>query len=505
MPTADRPNVLFLFSDQHNYRCTGYHDGAAPEPVDTPTLDGLAASGTTFERAYCPMPLCTPSRLCTLTGRNVPGAGAWSNGDMLRDELPTMPESFAAAGYDTGLVGKMHLGGDNQFVGFQDRPYGDLLGRNGHQYEPVSPERRFSDGPRNEDAGLTEYPESQLQEATVIRESMAWLRERRAAADDRPWFLTASVSRPHPPFTVPPRHLDSYWPDGVTEPRVPGEDPPDDVTMKARAAYLGCVDYLDELLGEFLAMLDHGGFLENTIVVYATDHGEMMGEHGGWGKGRWREDSARVPLLFELPAHRDGDGGATIDTPVSLIDLYPTLCGLAGVDYPEDLDGTDLSRAVRESVEPDRDPVFVDSLGGGDGDYRAVVGDAFKYVHTRTGEDHLVHPAGDPFEREDFLDDGGVVEDAPAGAADAAAVLGERARGSLDWDAVDRRRERHRDLADGRGLAVSQGTAGNAYRLRDGRVVDGEATVTKPDVLAGDADGVFADFPGHRQGGDGDA
>lgn len=486
MPT-DRPNVLFVLSDQHNYRFRGDYDGPGAEPVNTPTLDRLAASGTTFERAYCPMPLCTPSRLCMLTGRTVRGAGAWTNGSMLRDELPTVPESFADAGYDTALVGKMHLGGDTQFGGFEDRPYGDLLGGNGHQYEPVSPEDRHGEGYPIEDAGYTEFPESQLQEGNVLRESVAWLREQAHESPEDPWFLCASVSRPHPPYTVPPRHFERYWPDGVTEPRRTGPDGVDEDTMRARAAYFGCVDYLDELLGDLVAMLDAGGFLEDTVVVYTTDHGEMAGEGGAWGKARPRDDAARVPLTVSTPAHRRGDrAAASVETPVSLVDLYPTLCGLAGVDAPADLDGVDLSSAVETGTEPERGPVHVESFHGGDHDYRAVVDGDLKYVHVRDAEDRLYDLAADPTEENDVRED-------PDYADDAARL---RAAAEVDFETVDAERAADRAALADRRLGVDTGSAGNAYLLDDGRLVDADAVVTRPHVLAEDAAGLLADFPG---------
>jgi len=507
---SDGPNVLFLFSDQHSYRCVGHCDDGTGEPVSTPTLDRLADRGIRFERTYCPMPLCTPSRLCTLTGRRVPGAGAWSNGSWLRPELSTLPETFSAAGYETCLVGKMHLGGDRQFAGFDHRPYGDLLGMNGHQYEPVSPERRgfTGSGPiGNENAGVTEYPESQHQERIVAEESLSWLREHRHRDPDRPWLLCASVSRPHHPYTAPERHVERYWPEGVTGPpvgtdgdlddhpvsRANREDEPERVRQRARAAYFACVDYLDEILGDFLARLDREGFLEDTIVVYASDHGDMLGEHGMWDKGIWYEGSTRVPFLIELPDHRAGEReSGTVETPVSLIDLYPTLCGLAGVDVPADLDGVDLSAAVATGSEPDREPVVTDSLRPrwGEGtEYRMVRDGRYKYVRFRDAPEVLVDLEADRMERTNLATDPG---------GEAAAVLG-RLRGyvddTLDFEAAERRYERDVERYREHAIGVPTGIAGNAYHLDDGRYVDAEWAITGPDVLVRDPGRLLADWP----------
>ena len=127
--STERPNILFLLSDEHSYRCFSYLDpNGEGEPVRTPTLDALATNGVNFRQAYCQMPLCTPSRMCFLTSREQRRAGAWDNESWLKPGIPTLPEVFADDGWETCLVGKAHFGGDRQFNGYQHRPYGDLTG-----------------------------------------------------------------------------------------------------------------------------------------------------------------------------------------------------------------------------------------------------------------------------------------------------------------------------------------------------------------------------------------
>jgi choline-sulfatase len=510
-PPDDRPNVLFVFSDQHNYRFLGTHpDG---EPVETPTLDGLAERGVDFGAAYCPVPVCTPSRMCTLSGREAPNCRAWGNGAMLPPALPTVAETFSDAGYETCLVGKMHMGGDRQFLGFDHRPYGDLLGGNGHQYEPVSPEDRVGDGWNLPDAGPTEYPESEHQEVVATREALAWMREHEVESD-APWFVCVSLSRPHPPFSAPERHL-RYDADSVPEPTV---DPAERVetpladlyaeiyddeadrreAMAARAAYFGCVEYLDEVLGDFLAAMDRSGLLEDTVVTYSSDHGEQAGERGVFEKRLWYDDSTRVPWLLELPEHRRGElDGARPETPVSLLDLYPTLCGLAGVDYPDELDGADLSAAVRAGREPERDPVVVDyHVGVPEGtEYRMAVDGQYKYVAFRDEEPLFFDLDADPWETKNVHDE---VADEARAARDR---LREFVAESIDLSTVPERREADAATTEERDLGLNPGIAGNAYLL-DGQVVDAEAAVTKPDVLVGRPDLAFADWPyeGRREG-----
>jgi choline-sulfatase len=494
----DRPNVLFLMSDQHSHRHLSHRfDGAAP--VSTPTLDGIAERGVDFGTTYAQVPLCTPSRMCLLTGREAQRCSAWENWHRIPPGIPTLPETLSEAGYDTCLVGKMHLGGNRQFVGFDERPYGDLTGMTGHQHEPPKPGSNASGGSV---PGETEIPESLLQETNTVRETVSWLREQAAESDD-PWFLTASFSRPHPPLTAPGRFFEEDWPAGVSDPPVPvdagpehasiegGHDAVDEELRRKRAAYFACVDYFDELVGDLLTLLEAEGHLENTIVVYASDHGELAGERGLFGKGRWLEGATRVPLLVETPAHRDGErAGATVETPVSLGDLFPTLCGLTGVEAPDGLDGTDLSAAVETGAEPDRGPVVCDYLtpSFGHAEFRMVRDGDYKYVTFPEHSDLLFDLGADPHERESVLDD--------PEHADAAERLGDYVAEHTDWGAIRATRRRDEEELPEVGL----GTAGtkellNLYHMPDGRVVDGDAPLYNPRVIAEDPERIFEDYP----------
>jgi choline-sulfatase len=500
--------VLVLQSDQHNYRFLGHHDDERGAPVHTPAFDDLAASAAVFEEAYCPVPQCTPSRLCTLSSRRQPRCGAWDNEMVLFPEYPSLPAAFSDAGYETGLIGKMHLGGDRQFVGFDKRPYGDLTGKAGHQNDPPVPHRSANEhGYRG--SGVTEIPESLLQETNVVRETLTFLREQRHADPDQPWLAWASFSRPHTPFTAPRRHFERYWPDDVPEPPVGWDDgdfadhpysqwlydgplDEDDARM-ARAAYYACVDYLDEVIGELMALLDREGFLENTIVVYCSDHGDHAGEHGIWHKGDWPEGSTHVPLYVQLPEHRDGTLDANhISTPVSLVDLFPTLTGLTGLDAPDDIDGEDLSAAIESGTDPDRGPVVSDRLVGGH-QWRMVRDGRYKYVHFRDFPSVLYDLAADPFETENLAPD--------ATGEDAAALdrLRSFVEDTIDYAALDEQRER--DLARAEEFELSipkysgEDRRPNLYHMPDGRLVGADTPLYKPDLYTDDPAAVFSDWP----------
>ena len=516
--SKERPNVLLLFSDEHSFRCVSHRDDEYTEPVRTPALDGLAQAGVTFREAYCQMPLCTPSRLCLLTGRRSDRCNAFGNTRVLPPDCPTIADALGGAGYRTGLVGKMHLGGARQFAGFQDRPYGDLTGGTGHQWEPLSRSGGRSIRDRTRDAGVTEIPESAHQERVTVDESVAWIRERHAS-DDGPWFLTASFSRPHFPLTAPPRHLRRFWDldadeptDRLTEPAVgptgDAADHPmtvgaiegfrtdeidDHERQRARAAYFACVEYLDEIIGDFLATLERGGYLENTVVIYTSDHGELAGEHGLWWKHTWHEAAAKVPLLVQTPAHRGGDHGSVdIDSPVGLIDLFPTICDLADVTPPAGLDGKSLASTVTTGEAPDRGPVVCDNLTDrwGEGTaFRMVRADQFKFVAFEDAPPLCFDLASDPLEQRNLAD-----AELPAAKARIRDDLQRYVAESIDFETVRERRAAGAELAEDFRLdAETESSSGNCYVLSRGDVVDADATLYDPVVVTDDPDGTFSE------------
>jgi choline-sulfatase len=514
---TERPNILFLLSDEHSHRflsARSCEDGG--EPCRTPTLDGLIEHGAHFSDTYCQMPLCTPSRIAMLVGRHSHRAGAWNNSSILPPDLPTFGSLLGDDGYATCTVGKMHLGGSRQFAGFQHRPYGDFGGPCAHQFDPL---RSYEVGgslpgmdlrSRTADAGHMEVPESQLQEAAVAAESIAWLREHRQRQPNQPWFLMSSFSRPHFPLTAPHRHLDRYWPDGVTPPRVAagsGDSAQHPMTrgaiagfrtdeiereegLKARAAYFACVDYLDEILGDYLVRLERDGALDNTIIVYASDHGEMCGEHGLWWKNTWHEASARVPLIISTPEHRRGDVSAeTIRDPASLADLLPTLCGFAGVDPPDDIDGIDLSgpcRGESSSALLQRPGVITESMmpRWGDGtEFRLIRSRRHKYITFRGVEDLAFDLENDPHEQVNLL--AHEVYDPQIESLRSHVLDG------FDFDAVER--SRSEQTADLRSRFASRTNAStpNQVLRGDGKLVEADTPLYDADVISADIDADF--------------
>lgn len=360
-----RPNILLILTDQHDPSIAGFSGNTH---VHTPNLDALASQSVQFDSAITPSPLCTPARMCLLTGKEPHRCAAWQNHWAIFPEHVTWPAHFAAHGYRTALIGKMHFGGRDQMQGFQDRPYGDLRHGLGHQPDPIDQFPGYS-GARS--AGVTEIPESLLQENIVTRETLAYVLEHQSDHPQTPWFVCASYSRPHPPFTVPKRILKRYA--GQVPPPPAGTDMPDEPyarrlaqryrdltpeeTARGREGYYACVEFVDGCIGELLDGLRKAGALDNTIVIYTSDHGEMLGNYGIWAKVVYYEPAIAVPMLIRVPGMTQSHH---IAHSVSLLDLYPTTCALAGLPMPEGLDGRDLSAVLNDptNAPPPHEAVF---------------------------------------------------------------------------------------------------------------------------------------------------
>ena len=264
--------------------------------------------------------------------------------------------------------------------------------------------------------------------------------------------------------------------------------------MRARAAYFGCVSYLDEVIGDLLMRLEADGLLENTIIVYTSDHGEMAGEHGVWWKNGWYEACTRVPLLISSPEQRRGERSpCRWRTPVGLIDLFPTLCRLAGAEIPGGLEGTDLTDAVRGKASPTDRPICCDALTprwGTGTEFRMVRQGNYKYVRFRESEPLFFNLADDPGEQHNLTN--------TASGADAEALksLQNFAERSMDFDAAERERlERDANLHEQYPQNLPN-SAGNLYLMPSGKLVNAEDALYHPTVISDDPADAFVDWPG---------
>jgi len=361
----DRPNILMLMGDQHPVFMTGCYGHPV---VKTPTMDGIAGEGITFDSAYCPSPLCAPSRAAMMTGRHVHTIEVWDNASPLRSDWPTLAHSFRAAGYRTILCGKMHFVGPDQHHGFEERWTQDIYPSTFDWTNPnrervfVKPRGTGQGRHRVYESGIGWTPDMDYDEEVAFR-ALTGIRAMGRGDDDRPTLLCVSFNGPHYPFSAPQRYWDLYDDGDVDVPSLPEgyqdddhptvqwvraathmEEPvPEDICRRARHATLGRVTMIDDYLGRILRELQEAGMADDTIVLYTSDHGDMMGEHGLWFKCTHYEWSSRVPLVMSGP----GIARGRTAEPVSLLDLGPTLCSLAGVEpvYPVS-DGRNLTLLI---------------------------------------------------------------------------------------------------------------------------------------------------------------
>src|SRR5438105_9320765 len=291
----------------------------------TPHLDALAEDGVVFENAYCNTPLCAPSRASLLTGRLPSGIGVYDNGAELSASIPTLAHYLRARGYFTCLAGKMHFIGPDQLHGFEERLTTDVYPA-GTDWIPDW--NRPLDEPLPWYHDMSSVLEAGISEATLQLDfdeevgfrSVRKLYDLAREGDDRPFLLLVSFTHPHDPFEMPRAYWDRY--DEVDMPRVP-RLPMDEVDphsrrirvmcgtdtsgvdegaiRRARHAYYAAVNYVDDKVGELLRALELTGLRGETIVLFASDHGEALGERGLWYKMTFFEDSARVPLVFHAP------------------------------------------------------------------------------------------------------------------------------------------------------------------------------------------------------------
>ncbi|MBN2022323.1 MAG: sulfatase [Pirellulales bacterium] len=370
-----RPNVLFIMADDLN-NSMGCYDHAL---VKTPNLDRLAQRGVRFTQAYCQFPLCGPSRNSMLTGLYPNSTGILSNGQIFRQTIPrhkSLPQAFRLAGYFAGRIGKLYHYGVPRSIGTNGH---DDPGSWELELNPAGCDRLieepdiFSLRPGQFGGTLSWHasPRGDLLHTDGLLASDAeWVLDRCARRNDRPFFLAVGFYRPHTPYVSPKKYFEGYPKErmplvqGVKEDQrdvpapalasrhVEQDRMTDDLRRQAIQAYFASITFMDAQVGRVLDALDRLGLADNTIVVFTSDHGYHLGEHGLWQKMSLFEESARVPLIVVAPGVTKPGGVAR--TPVGLVDLYPTLAGLCGVDAPDNLQGQNLAPILADPSLPGR-------------------------------------------------------------------------------------------------------------------------------------------------------
>jgi len=386
---SSKPNVLFLISDDLANVLALSGDPRAR----TPNLDRLAGRGVRFDRAYCTYPLCGPSRNSMLTGLYPNSSGVLGNGTMFRQTIPThvsLPQAFRHEGYLAVRIGKLYHYGVPGSVGTDghDDPASWEIEFNPAGVDRLEEEPRiFSLVPGNFGGVLSWYASPKSDEHhtdAMLAAEAEWVLERAARRKDRPFFLAVGFFRPHTPFVAPKDPYFGYYPEaempvvrGIEEdeadipaPALGSRKPEekkltDDLRRKAVQSYYASISFMDAQVGRVVNALDRLGLAENTIIVFTSDHGYHLGEHGLWKKQSLFEESARVPLLMVAPGV--SQRGAVVNTPVSQVDLYPTLTELAGVKAPANLQGESLVPLLKDPSAKARGWALTQVVRGGGG------------------------------------------------------------------------------------------------------------------------------------------
>ncbi len=432
--TANPPNILWYCTDQQRFDTIG---ALGNRYVRTPTIDGLVRDGTAFTHAYCQSPICTPSRASFLTGMYPSRVHNTRNGNETFPSVPPLiTKMLADSGYECGLVGKFHL----QSAGHRTEPRID----DGYSYW------KFSHAPRDD------WPEG--------HDYAQWVRQRGGDLDrmrgspqrvppefhqttwasdmaleflgrerDHPWLLSVNLYDPHPPFVPPKIYADKFDPQQMPGPYFREHDlvqqeklrdvdfqdevktPPQHGAHRQQALYYAMIAQIDDQLSRILHALEQSGQRENTVVIFTSDHGEALGDHGLMYKGcRFYEGLVRVPLIFSWPGRFQP--GIQSSGLVELLDMTATIVELAGLPQPESMQGKSLLPILLGHQAPDhfRDSVrceYFDALDpsftGGSGTFATMYRtDRYKlsvYHGKNLGE--LYDLVEDPWEFNDLWDD----------------------------------------------------------------------------------------------------
>lgn len=427
----EKPNVLLVMSDQQRADTLGFR---RQTPCRTPHMDRLAREGVSFDKAMTPCPLCLPSRAALFTGHYP------HENDMLDNTLSALTEcqlldTFRAGGYQVNYAGKWHLGREN-IGSFTDRDDGDSTAL----YSDWCGERGLVDGWTFNDPRVRTHREPSMSTPVALPLDMppettndAYIADfaiehLRTRDRSRSFFQVCSFNGPHPPFMIPEPYYSMYDPADFSEPPNfgPQTGEPDvnrtsyyrqlfldhgqdfDAWRKSYAVYCGFTTLIDDQLGRILAELEAQDLMNQTIIVYLSDHGENLGAHGLWHKMVAYEESIRIPLIFRLPG--GAASGLRSEAPVSLIDVAPTLAALCDLPMHSGWRGADLT-PVLEGGEgpPSHRPLFALHRPLGDWmhtqPWRMIEIDGLKYVWHDGDRAELFDLRTDPYEQTNLADE----------------------------------------------------------------------------------------------------
>jgi len=399
-PAADQPSIVFVIADQWRAQAFGF---AGDPNVKTPNLDRFERESVNFTQAVAGMPVCSPTRASLLTGQRPQTHGVFLNDVPLGTNAVTLAKEFKAAGYDTACIGKWHVDGHGRsnFIPRERRQgfdYWKVLecthAYNSSPYYAAGPEKLKWDG----------Y-DAQAQ----TRDARQYLKDR--AKSGRPFLLWLAWGPPHNPYeTAPEKYRAMYLAEKIQlRPNVPPE-----AQQPARgflAGYYAHCTALDDCFGELLQTMQEAGLAENTIVVFTSDHGDMLGSHNQQRKQRPYEESARVPMLLRLPPAL-GIKPRRVDGTINTEDVMPTLLSLCGRPIPKTVEGLDFSGYLRGGQDPAGGATVIRCVSPfgeftrqqGGREYREVRTAQYTYVRDLAGPWLLFDNQKDPWQLDNLAD-----------------------------------------------------------------------------------------------------
>ncbi|MHC4442137.1 MAG: sulfatase [Planctomycetota bacterium] len=392
--TKKRMNVLFIVCDDLNNRlgCYGYKD------VISPNLDKFAAESVRFDRAYCQFPVCNPSRSSFLTGLRPETTKILNNYLKLRDQNPgivTLPECFRQQGYWTAGVGKIFHGHKNDEDNCWDerKHFGNArnpvieearrkfeaehgpvkLSKNKKRWKKIGASkelRKLAAGQAPAGYGPTDMTDDEHCDGQNVRQCIDWLANK--AYGDKPFFMVCGIQRPHVPFWAPKKYFNLYpleRIDLVNDPASDWDDipelalwgrykvfmqvprcPDDSERRKAQQSYYACITHIDTVVGRLLDTVKKQALWDDTIIIFTSDHGYHLGEHGMWGKVTHFEPCDRIPFMVHVPGLTGP--GSVCTRLIEFVDLYPSLVDLCGLKGPHEFEGISFKPLLER---PDRE------------------------------------------------------------------------------------------------------------------------------------------------------
>ena len=413
---TERPNLLYIHSDQHNPAVIGCYGDPL---VQTPNLDSLAAKGVFFTNVYCPSPVCVPSRMSMLAGRYPSEIEVWTNNHIMDSGIPTFAHAMGAAGYDPVLIGRMHGLGPDQLHGYAERLVGDHGGNYpGNGAAPSGMRASLQQA----GSGQSSY---QVHDEDVTAATVNYLDrlgvQKRAGLPTEPFSLSVGFMLPHSPYVARQEDYELYR-DVMTLPKHPEPysdalhpyfkwwrewgnliDVPEAEILRARTAYWALVTRMDIMIGEILEVLQKNDLAENTLIIYSSDHGDQVGEHGLWMKRTFYEASVKVPAILSWPGALPE--GVQCDRVLSSLDLNATMLEALGAPPLPNARGRSVLNLVRDSDTEWENLAFSEYCTYEDCLHRMIRQDEWKLNYYHGQEPQLFNLAEDPDELSDRAQD----------------------------------------------------------------------------------------------------